>query len=463
MKTMTRRMTALFLTVILLLAGCGKAPAAGGGAAPVGTAVSDGTGKGEATILAAAIFPEWPKRKSPDKPASEAWQEMNKARTITTMDNRDLRAKVAAFSTRYFSVMMQGQENVILSPVTTWLALGMLAEVTAGDTQAEILTALQCTGIEECRDMAQKLVKSVYIDDGVSRTVPACAFFLSDKEEYREEPLRQLADVYLASAFSGTMGSKEYDAFLQAWLDQQTGGMLTDEASAVKTDPDEVLALAAAMYLKTPWEESFAESAVAERPFETPSGQVKTEFMTGPASVKWYVQGNGWKAAYRSMQGGMTMWFILPDEGVDPAAIAQDPALTAMLTAARPDEVTEADVMLTVPMFDVSSSADIVKKLPEMGIRLALDENKADFSPLLPQLSAKGIEVCVSKVDTAARVKIDTAGVEASAFTVIHATKALAPQPLPQVYLVFDRPFLFAVTGPNGVVEFAGLVNSPAE
>ena len=187
MKTMTRRMTALFLAVILLLAGCGKAPAAGGGAAPVGTAVSDGTKKGEATILAAAIFPEWPKRKSPDKPASEAWQEMNKARTITTMDNRDLRAKVAAFSTRYFSVMMQGQENVILSPVTTWLALGMLAEVTAGDTQAEILTALQCTDIEECRDMAQKLVKSVYIDDGVSRTVPACAFFLSDKEEYREE------------------------------------------------------------------------------------------------------------------------------------------------------------------------------------------------------------------------------------------------------------------------------------
>ena len=66
-------------------------------------------------------------------------------------------------------------------------------------------------------------------------------------------------------------------------------------------------------------------------------------------------------------------------------------------------------------------------------------------------------------VQHAARVTTDEEGCEAAAFTVIKTEAASdEPAPLPIVEMNLNRPFLFAITGVDGLPLFLGLVENPA-
>ena len=70
-------------------------------------------------------------------------------------------------------------------------------------------------------------------------------------------------------------------------------------------------------------------------------------------------------------------------------------------------------------------------------------------------------EVYVSQARHAARVVIDEEGVTAAAYTVMAASGSSMP-PDEEIDFVLDRPFLFVLTGTDGVPLFVGVVNQPA-
>ena len=84
------------------------------------------------------------------------------------------------------------------------------------------------------------------------------------------------------------------------------------------------------------------------------------------------------------------------------------------------------------------------------------DAAVSDFSPLTKDTAS----VFVSQVKHAARVKIDEEGCEAAAYTVIAMCGSAMP-PKDEVEFVLDRPFLFAITGRDGLPLFIGIVNQP--
>ena len=69
-------------------------------------------------------------------------------------------------------------------------------------------------------------------------------------------------------------------------------------------------------------------------------------------------------------------------------------------------------------------------------------------------------EIFVSQVEHAARVKIDEEGCEAAAYTVMIACGSAMP-PREEVEFTVDRPFLFVITGRDGLPLFIGVVNQP--
>jgi len=68
--------------------------------------------------------------------------------------------------------------------------------------------------------------------------------------------------------------------------------------------------------------------------------------------------------------------------------------------------------------------------------------------------------IWVSQAKHAARVTVDEDGCVAVAYTVIGASGGSAP-PEERVNFVLDRPFLFAITGPDNLPLFTGVVNHP--
>ena len=345
-------------------------------------------------------------------------------------------------------------ENAVCSPVSVYMALSMLAEITDGDTRAQILSLLGAESIEALRETAEKVWAANYQNDGAVTSVLADSLWLSDSMDYNSNTLARLADSYYASAFRGEMGSEAFNEALQSWINEQTGGLLKESADGLSLAPETVIALVSTIYFRAKWGSEFSKSATADGIFHAPDGDVTHEFMHETMESTYYAADN-FAAVGKYLQGSGTMWFLLPDEGVTPEELLTGGAVDFLLS----QENAESKYMtidLSVPKFDVSADTELSDALRSLGVTDVFAADTADFSPLMD--NADGI--FLSQAKHAARVAIDEEGVIAAAYTVMAAAGAAMP-PDERVEFTLDRPFLFAVTGESGEVLFAGIVNTP--
>ena len=344
-------------------------------------------------------------------------------------------------------------DNVICSPVNIYMALAMLAEVTDGDTRKEVLDVLGTDSIDELRDLATRIWLSAYLEDGVSSEILASSIWLRDDMSYKKDALEKLAEIYYASSFAGQMGSKEYDKQLQDWINEQTGGLLEQQASGLHFDPQTIMGIAATIYFKEKWDGTFLEEYTAPRTFHGKNGDEETDFMNGGETAAYYWTDNfSATTKYFQKNGGMT--FILPDEGITPEELMTDETFLKFVCGDK-EAVNGSRVLvcLSVPKFDVDSDRELIPTLSKLGITGVFDNN-ADFTPLSDQPG-----IFVSKVEHAARVKIDEEGCEAAAYTVM-MMETTAMEPQDKVDFVLDRPFIFVINDTNGMPLFIGIVNT---
>ena len=345
-------------------------------------------------------------------------------------------------------------ENAVCSPVSVYMALSMLAEITDGESRAQILSLLGAESIDALRKTAGQVWAANYQNDGAVTSVLADSLWLSDSLDYNSGTLARLADSYYASAYRGEMGSEAFNKALQNWINEQTGGLLKDSADGLSLAPETVIALVSTIYFRAKWGSEFSKSATADGIFHAPDGDVTHKFMHETMESTYYAADN-FAAVGKYLQGSGTMWFLLPDEGVTPEELLTSGAVDFLLSP----ESAESKYMtidLSVPKFDVSADTELSDALRSLGVTDVFAADTADFSPLMD--NADGI--FLSQAKHAARVAIDEEGVIAAAYTVMAAAGAAMP-PEERVEFTLDRPFLFAVTGESGEVLFAGIVNTP--
>ncbi len=346
-------------------------------------------------------------------------------------------------------------ENRIFSPLNVYMALAMLTELTDGETRSQILSLLGTDSVEELREQASALWNKNYRNDGASTCILASSLWLNQDVRFVQKTLDSLAEHYFASAYQGEMGSPELDEALRDWLNEQTGGLLKEQAAGLHLDPLTVLALATTIYFKARWSNEFNKNATSPDVFHSTNGEEQTDFMhlTHGGNYFW---GERFSAVGQGLQSDGVMWFLLPDEGVTPEALLEDSEAMAFLLGSKYDWENQKHLLinLAVPKFDVSSDISLIEGLQALGVTDVFDTQRSDFSPMTQGTE----EICVSQAQHAARVKIDEEGVEAAAYTVMAATGAAMP-PKEEVDFILDRPFLFTVTGGDGLPLFIGIVN----
>lgn len=348
-----------------------------------------------------------------------------------------------------------GAENRLCSPLNIFMALSMLAEITAGNSRAEILSALGAESPEGLRKSALAAWKSNYADDGILTSLLSNSVWLSDKADFKTSALDSLAENCFASAFRGEMGSDEFNAALRGWINGQTGGLLSEQADSLGFDSGTLLALVSAIYYKATWGAPFSSDYTAAGTFYAPDGELSPEFMHQSLRTG-YFRGSGFSAVAKELLGGGRMWLILPDAGVTPdELIAGEDIYSLCLSGGDSCESSLMDVSLSVPKFDLSCSMGLSEGLRALGITDVFDPELADFSAI------SGLDgLFLSDASHAARVKIDEKGCEAAAFTMLTtATSALLP--IEKVDFILDRPFIFMISGTGELPLFAGVVNRP--
>lgn len=351
-------------------------------------------------------------------------------------------------------------KNRVYSPLNVYMALAMLAELTDGNSREQILNLLGSENIEELRTQANAVWNANYNDDGSVTSILASSLWLNQNIAFNDKTMKNLADNYYASSYQGEMGSREFNQALQAWLNQQTGGLLKDYISDIEMTPDTVLALATTIYFQAKWTDEFSENHTEKAIFHGVNGDKETDFMHATELYGTYYWSEKFSAASKSLENSGNMWFILPDEGVSVDELLADAdALSFMTSNGDWENKKNLMVNFSIPKFDVQSRTDLKEDLQNLGITDCFIPDVSDYTPLLDE-SAMTLEkdIYLSKVEHGARVAIDEEGVTAAAYTVMALCGSGMP-PSDEIDFVVDRPFIFVITGSDGLPLFIGVVN----
>jgi len=354
-----------------------------------------------------------------------------------------------------------GTENRVWSPLNVYMALSMLAELTDGNSRAQLLSLLGSDTIEQQRARAGAVWNNSYYPGPRGSCRMASSLWLNEDVRFVQETMETLAKEYYASSYRGEMGSEGLNEALRDWLNAQTGGLLAEQTKSLSLKPDTVLALAATVYFRGKWDSGFNANVTAPGTFYAPDGERTCDFMYKTGLSTAYLWGERFGAVSQAFTNGWSMWYILPDEGVTPEELLTDGAFQALLTADRAgralwENQKHLRVNLKVPKFDVVSDQELLPALAALGVTDILDWTVSDFSPI----TADREDIYVSQVRHAARVAVDEEGCTAVAYTEIEAPAAGEP-PAEELDFTLDRPFLFLITGSDGLPLFAGVVNRP--
>ena len=350
-----------------------------------------------------------------------------------------------------------GEQNFVYSPLNVYMALSMLAELTDGESRAQILDALGRENLGDVRAHAKALWNANYSADGAVTSVLANSLWLNEDETYVQQTMDTLAQEYYASAFRGQMGSKSYNAALQSWVNEQTGGLLKEQASGLEFDPNTVLGLVSTIYFRARWSEEFYDGATSSDAFHAASGDITCDFLHKSDSNTYY-WGENFGAVELSLRGSGAMKLLLPDEGVSAESLLEDgEAMDFILNRSDWENSNFLTVNLSLPKFDVSSDLDLTAGLKTLGVTDVFDAAVADFTPGIE--NSKG-QIFLSQAEHAARAAIDEEGVTAAAYTAIAEAGAAEP-PDEEIDFTLDRPFVFAITSQDGLPLFIGVVNTP--
>lgn len=399
---------------------------------------------------------------SDDYEDREQWRADNEAYNLRE-DAREAAVEQVLQNESFWSqgtqVFLSGSEtdNRVWSPINGYIALAMLAETTGGASRQQILNVLNTGCLETLRTQVSAVWEKVYRDKN-NITILANSLWLDEGLEYRQEVMDNLAYHHYASVYQGNLGSSKTNRAMQTWLNNNTAGLLKDSVNSVSLPEDTILALSSTVYFQAKWSDAFRRSDNTEDIFHAPNGDLTCTYMNKKEMHSDYYWGDSFGAVVLNLKGGSRMWLILPDEDKTVADVLEEGQYMQMVIGTYAEETYSKymKVNLSLPKFDVGSSANLKSGLQALGITDIFDVQAADFSPAIQSESP----VYVTEVSQAARVIIDEEGVKAASYIEIPGAGAAEP-PEEVIDFVLDRPFLFVISNYLGVPLFAGVVNEP--
>ena len=233
-------------------------------------------------------------------------------------------------SLRGFAGQLYGEApaegNLIISPFSVAMALGMTVNGAKGTTRDEMLDVLGVDdlvqfngGLNAITQELESLAGPVKRADGSKAEIAldsANSLWGQRGVTWVDAFLDELARDY------GT-GMRQVDyvgatetarKLINDWTADQTHDKIKDLIPQGVLDAMTRLVLVNAIYLKAPWEKPFEKSLTKDGPFD--GGRLTVPMMTGFEVPATYREGDGWQAATLAYAGGSAaMTIVLPEHG----------------------------------------------------------------------------------------------------------------------------------------------------
>ena len=242
-------------------------------------------------------------------------------------------------------------------------------------------------------------------------------------------------------------GSRET---INTWVEDHTEDRIQDLLPEGSITPSTRLVLTNAIYFKGSWVFPFESAQTRNADFATLAGStVSVPTMQGTPRVN-YADYDGYSVVELPFVGhDMAMVLLVPDAGE--FATVEDQLDRAFYDTAVAG-LTEHDVELALPKFELRTPIDLIPPLRALGMNQAFDA--ADFSGL----AANG-GLAITDVVHQGFIAVDEQGAEAAAATAVVLGESAAPQ----ASLTIDRPFILTIVDrPTQALLFVGRITDPS-
>ena len=357
----------------------------------------------------------------------ESTQETEESETINMEEKEDNKKELVESANNNISKnialldLAYKNENIMISPTSLNIALGMITNGASAETLAELENYLECN-IDEYNEFVKGYTENQ--EEGVN---VVNAVWVNENYKLKEDFYNLLIQYYNATHESLDFTNSESVNKINNWVKENTDGRIEKVLNEIPGDTTTILTNVVDFDKK--WEEPFEKLQIEEGKF---NGEKDVTYLNDFVRCPYYE--NDYATGFaRYYEGGRYSFIgILPKK--EGEFNVSDLNIEELL-----ENGTMEKVDYKFPEFEFEFESSLKQYLKELGITKAFNDN-ADFSNLLEETE----QYYISEILQKTKIIVDREGTKASAATSVIVATNSAMENLPkQVYL--DRPFVFVI------------------
>jgi len=351
----------------------------------------------------------------------------------------------------------EGAKNIVLSPLSVTMALGMTVNGAAGETRNSMLKTLGMDGftMDELNISYRDLISYLLNAD---RKVQ---FELANSIWYRNNfPFKQSFFDLCKHYFNSLVSGLDFDHpnskdIINSWVEKTTKGKIKEIVDNI--EPDIVMFLINAIYFKGSWLYKFDPSKTQTGKFYLLDGSHKDCKMMKQVVYIPYLTNDILQAVdlpYGSRKFSMTIFLPKVNKNVDDLINEMTEKNYSHWISSFKDD----SVIIMMPKYKVEYKVKLNEALKNLGMSIAFRSGVADFTGM----SDRGKELFIDKVWHKTYINVDEEGTEAAGVTSVEIGYTSAkPTPIP---FILDRPFVFVIREKESdAIIFIGKIVDPKE
>lgn len=351
------------------------------------------------------------------------------------------------------------EENIFISPLSLFMALSMIYHGADGATKEEIAATLETEGIDE-EELNQANASLLAMLDENSDDIQlnlANSIWLNNKFHFQDEFATLNRDYFNAEIQEIDVLENESSKLINDWVDKSTNGKITDIVGD-SLNPNLATILINAIYFKGNWLYEFDDKLTEAGTFYVNDEVTEdAEFMHLNEELTYMEDDELQAVVLPYGEGEMSMTVFLPKEESNLIELEEKLASEDWSSLRKNFEEREGTVVF--PKFKLEYEMTLNEVLENMGMGLAFDSEKADFSKMIVEDNP----IWISQVKQKTFIDVNETGTEASGATSIEMDTTSAPINIDEpFYMEVDRPFFIMITDDEtNTILFMGSIYHP--
>jgi len=334
-------------------------------------------------------------------------------------------------------------ENIVFSPMSIVLLLGIVADAVQGKSRDEILGVIGGGFSFEELLTVLKEIQADATESGSLVSSNAVCIKDSISKSIRPEYKNRLKDTFDGKLFA----SADIVHDVNAWVKEKTNGMI--ENAADESMNHMLACLMNAIAFDAEWMEKYEDDDIHEDEFNNADGTL-SEVQMLESSEDTYIEDEfftGFVKPYKDKK--YAFMALLPKKK---SASFLHRAVNQIDFSKLLSEATYETVYVTMPEYKYDFGEDLTGLFKDMGVS-TLFTPEADFSPM----SSEWLKV--DSIVHKAHIEVDRKGTKAAAVTMAFVVAGCAPS-MDLKSVVLDRPFVYAIMNTETKLPvFVGLYN----